>query len=313
MRLLDILPDHPTAERFGDYLLSIGIPNTVEESSTGWSIWVRDDDHLERARTELPTFKQDPRNPKYDRTADARKLRAADEKQSQRLRKKYVDVRTSWSGLGGRSSAVTMTLAGICLLVGVVTQLGSDRFGHAMNWLMFEQISYPDPEHVAWENWGNVQSGQVWRLLTPIFIHYGLIHLVFNLLWLVNLGSAIETRRGMWTLLGLVLVSGVAANSAEYMLDLGLTSLLRYDPSPFFGGMSGVVYALFGYVWMKGKFQSYLGMGVNDQTVMIMIGWLVLCMTPLIGDVANVAHLVGLIVGVIWGYAPVAWRKLRTK
>ena len=82
---------------------------------------------------------------------------------------------------------------------------------------------------------------------------------------------------------------------------------------PFFGGMSGVVYALFGYVWIKGKYEPHLNMGVSQQTVLIMMVWLVICMVGLIGNVANMAHLVGLIVGVAAAYAPIEFRRIRRR
>ena len=66
--------------------------------------------------------------------------------------------------------------------------------------------------------------------------------------------------------------------------------------------MSGVVYGLLGYVWMKGKFDPSSGLFVHPQTVTMMLIWLVLCMTPVIPHIANTAHAVGLAVGVATGF-----------
>jgi len=137
-----------------------------------------------------------------------------------------------------------------------------------------------------------IAQGQVWRLITPIFIHFGIAHLVFNMLWLKDLGSAIEKVAGTASFLELVLVSGVVSNFGQFALA-----------SPFFGGMSGVVYGLFGYVWMRSKFDPASGLRVDSNTVMWMIGWFVVCLTGVIGPVANFAHGVGLAVGMVWGFA----------
>ena len=52
MRLLASLADESLATRLGDYLLTIGIDNSVEEGNSGWSIWVKDDDKVEPAKRE---------------------------------------------------------------------------------------------------------------------------------------------------------------------------------------------------------------------------------------------------------------------
>ena len=52
---------------------------------------------------------------------------------------------------------------------------------------------------------------------------------------------------------------------------------------------------------MKGVYQPEQGMAVHPNTVNIMLLWLVLCMTGMIGPVANAAHFVGLAVGMAFG------------
>ena len=69
----------------------------------------------------------------------------------------------------------------------------------------------------------------------------------------------------------------------------------------FFLGMSGVVYALFGYIWMKGLYQPEQGMILHPNTITIMLFWLVLCMTGFVGPIANAAHFMGLAAGVAFG------------
>ena len=88
-----------------------------------------------------------------------------------------------------------------------------------------------------------------------------------------------------------VLVIAVLSNLAQY-----------YISGPYFCGISGVVYGLFGYIWMKGKFDPASGFYLHPQTVMMMLIFFVLCLTQLIPGIANTVHGVGLAVGVAWGF-----------
>ena len=85
---------------------------------------------------------------------------------------------------------------------------------------------------------------------------------------------------------------------------IGVTSNLgqNYWAGPFFCGMSGVVYGLLGYVWMKSKFDPATGVFLHPNTVAMMLIWFVLCLGRVIPNVANGAHAVGLGLGVLWGF-----------
>lgn len=142
----------------------------------------------------------------------------------------------------------------------------------------------------------NTAERDLWRYITPIFLHFGWLHIVFNSLWLWEIGGRIERSLGPIMLLGLIIVSGVISNAAQYWLT---------GPG-LFGGMSGVVYALLGFSWLAGWLRPEWKISLPVSIVILMVGWLLVCMSGLIeilglGAIANGAHLGGLLVGCCMG------------
>lgn len=137
-----------------------------------------------------------------------------------------------------------------------------------------------------------VRGGEIWRLFTPVFFHFFLLHLVFNMLWLWELGRAVEFAQSTARLALLVLVMAVLSNLGQF-----------YASGPGFGGMSGVIYGLLGYVWVYGQLHPRTGMALPKPIAIFMIAWFALCWTGLLGPIGNVAHTVGLVSGVVIGAA----------
>lgn len=187
---------------------------------------------------------------------------------------------------------VTLALIALSVLCSLLIGFGSDLV--RMGWFSFtpfevrgEALLYPPLEQT-------LLSGQLWRLVTPIFMHFSLLHILFNLLWVWVVGTRLEPTQGSRPLLGLVLFSGVSSNLAQYLVS-----------GPMFGGMSGVVFALLGYSWLWDRQRRQPRIGLPPALMGLMLLWLALGFTGVLegvglGAIANTAHLVGLLAGLCW-------------
>jgi GlpG protein len=141
-------------------------------------------------------------------------------------------------------------------------------------------------------------QGEYWRMITPIFLHFSLMHIIFNMLWLWDLGRRIEQLQGTWHLFGIVLSMAMGSNVIQYM----------FAGAGIFGGMSGVIYGLLGYCWSWSKLHPDTDLRVPVPVMTAMMIWLVLCLVGFAsllgaGEVANAAHVGGLVMGLLLGFA----------
>ena len=287
MRHIGHLPDDRQARVFGDFLVARGIRNQIEAEADGSSvIWIVEDDQLAEAKAWLEKFRADPEGVEFRSAAagaaKARKAEAADlaEYQKRVRSRKSLFVKFGGHGVG----ILTYALIGVCIVVAIYTRLGDNRE-------LVDRFFISDPNVPAAGFLPEVsEHGEFWRLLTPIFLHFSVLHILFNIVWLFQLGSLIEARQGAMRLFLLVVVTGIFSNLAQYVVG-----------GPQFGGMSGVVYALAGYVWMRGKHDRTSGLFLDQQSVTILLVWLVVCFTGVVGPIANFAHLAGLASGMAIG------------
>ena len=137
---------------------------------------------------------------------------------------------------------------------------------------------------------------QYWRLITPAFLHFGWLHIVFNSLWMWELGSKVERVMGHVNMLLLFLVIALVSNASQF----------AFGGAGLFGGMSGVVYGLLGFSWVAPLLQPAWRIQPTPTLMLFMVGWLVVCMVGLVqvlgfGAIANAAHLGGLLCGGVLG------------
>jgi GlpG protein len=276
MRQAGTIATRQDAERFANYLLSLGITSKIDAAGGQWAIWVHDENELGRSRQELAQFHEQPHDPRYQEAEHAAKLarREAAEKMRQ-ARRNYVDMRNEWAS-PWRRRPVTVALMAASILVA----LGA--FGLDEQELLFS---------TAGGSMHEIASGQVWRLVTPIFLHGGVLHLLFNMFWLYDLGTLVERRLGTVLYALLVLAIAVPSNFGQFAMV-----------GPNFGGMSGVVYGLFGYAWVRGRLDPSCGLYLRPDIAFWMMAWFVLCLVTPSLHVANWAHGVGLAVGAALGY-----------
>ncbi|WP_136064453.1 rhomboid family intramembrane serine protease [Modicisalibacter radicis] len=207
-------------------------------------------------------------------------------------------VAASWRRGALAEAPLAAGLLALCLVVFALMALLGDR---VVAWLTIVPVSVVGNSLNVGSLADSLAGGQVWRLLSPAFLHFGWMHLIFNMLWLWYFGRQVESLHGSARLAWVVAISAVGSNLAQYATGTVL-----------FGGMSGVDYALLGYVWLMSRRVPQSGFFVPTMLVVFMLGWMVFTMTDLaapvgFGNVANEAHLGGLLLGLACGWLA-SWR-----
>lgn len=183
---------------------------------------------------------------------------------------------------------VTMLVLLVTGLVAVVTRLGTD----VQTIALFTFTPVTANGYIA----AAPDMRQWWRLVAPMLLHFGWLHLAFNALWYWELGRRIELRSGSLWLLGLTLLFALVSNTAQWL----------FGGPAVFGGLSGVLYGLLGYCWLYQMLAPNVHFDLPRGVVVMMLGWLVLCLTGLVtmlgfGAIANAAHVGGLVIGCLCG------------
>lgn len=309
MRMIGELPKGVDPRVLEDHLLGLGMKSRIDRRPDGGSVvWIINEDDVPRALEQFREYLATPEDPKFRATVSkAKETRRAEAKKDREFRKNYRYASDLWAAPTIRQRPVTILAMAIAAVVYLLQNSQYQR--DVMNALTFFDWRNGLPDLRPHLGLTDVLDGQVWRLVTPAFLHFSPMHILFNGLWVMVLGTAIERHRGSWKLLLMILGAAVLSNLAEYeymeRLHAAPTSPTRFYT---FGGLSGVVYALFGYVWMMGEVHPEEGLRIDSRNTMIMLGWLVICFTGaldgMVGPVANAAHLGGLAVGMALG-----WRK----
>ena len=329
MRLIGSLPSESEADSLTAYLLTQSIDCHVEpDGKEGFDVWVKDEDGFEKAKSEFALFREDPKAEKYRKAVtEARKIHEANVTR-QRQYKKNVRSGPIQKGLF-EAAPLTMVMVMICAVVALLSNFGAtDKTDKAVaralqfvsvdspgDELLLEYRSNPDSMNVRL---ASIYNGELWRTVSPIFYHYGPFHIVFNMMWLIYFGRMIEERYGTVTMAMIVIFSAIVSNTLQSVVpvavDGSVPSYLNNLLISRFGGMSGVNYALFGFIWFRMLYDPKSRLQLSQMTIIIMIGYLFYCMfSPNVGSllgggggrVANWAHGAGMVMGLLLGLSPI--------
>ncbi len=152
-----------------------------------------------------------------------------------------------------------------------------------------------------------IRQGEVWRLITPCFLHGGFLHILFNMLWLWMLGKQVEERTKKWQYLLISLIIGTVSNTAQYLMS-----------GPLFIGYSGIVCGLAGFIWMRQRKAPWEGYPLQRGTLIFLavfvVGMMALQVVSFLlirfqvadfsMNIANTAHISGALTGIALGRIP---------
>lgn len=334
MRQIGKLSSDNHAARFVDYLLTQGIHSKADANKQGeWLIWIHEENHVDQARTELEAFRSNPDDSRYrsagEEAAGIRKMEQLREKE-RRKNVHEVKHRSVAAGAGISGAPVTKGILIICIVIAAIGMFASDRtqknpglgdeiYG-ALSFLSPQDANAykvsPEPNSLR-----TIERGQVWRLITPALLHarfgrMAILHVGFNMYMLFMLGPVLERRMGSFQFLLLNLGLALAGNLAQGVIPMLIQNyggnLVQYEN--YYGGVdflgySGVIYGLFGYLWMRSSNDPTFGIMINQSSIIILMIWFFLCWFGMMGDIANLAHTGGLLAGLAIGFIQAAMRR----
>lgn len=253
------------AQAFVDYMATRGITLRIEHDGD-YQLWLDDESQVGVVENELNQFIRDPNHPRYQ--AASWQSGTTDSG----IRYQHTPL---LAGMRERAGPLTLGVAAACVLVFILMQL----FGDAT---VMDLLSWPQPD----------QRLELWRWFSHALLHFSLLHILFNLLWWWYLGGMVEKRLGSGKLFVIMLISALLSGWMQAKFS-----------GVLFGGLSGVVYALMGYTWLRGEREPQSGVFLQRGMMAFAVLWLLVGWFGWFGlSIANAAHATGLLVGVAMAF-----------
>lgn len=259
-------------QAFVDYANGLGADCRLKDSESACEIWLINEEKALEITQEFNAFIADTNHPKY--------LSASWDSPNQQIEVGNTSNATKYNSISNIIERAGLLVSIIIIFCTVVFLVGMNTQSNLYSYFYFA----PFGQNFDWS--------QPWRLITPALIHFSSTHLVLNLAWWFILGSAIEKRQSSARMLILFMAGTIIPNTAQYLIT-----------GANFGGLSGMVYALFGYCWIFSKYKPSVGINIQPALFGFMLIWIVIGFFDILPmQMANTSHLLGLIVGLVLGY-----------
>ncbi len=261
------ISQHNIALLLANYLTKSGIQSEVVKQDGQFVIYCQTDKH-QQAQIIFEQFIKNPYDKKYQSAA----WDSADT--TQVVHHGPSLLASAKQQFLAHAGIVTLSVFILCWVIYLASSLG---WQHAL----FSQL------HFFSELSPQAFFDNPLRLIGPAFFHFSILHIAFNTMWWWQLGGDIEQKMGKLELLQLFLLSGILSNLGQFLVS-----------GPNFGGLSGVVYGVVGYVWWAGWLAPERGLGLSRPIIGFLLFWLLLGYVDALPiNMANTAHLVGLVTG----------------
>lgn len=255
------------AQAFVDYMATYDVALKINDSNQGAEIWLIDEQQSAHVRYELEQFLLDQLHPRYQA---ASWLSGNTHSNFSYQHYSYLKI------LRHQTGPLTLIVIALCIITYILMQLTSDD-------TVMLYLAWPQDNH---------QYFQLWRWISHSFLHFSLLHILFNLIWWWYLSHQIEKQLGGSKLFVLSLVAAFVSGWAQSLFS-GFN----------FGGLSGVVYALIGYVWLTGERAPDSGISLPRGLMVFSVFWLVAGYFSILSlSTANAAHLAGLVIGLLMAF-----------
>ncbi|MBZ2167532.1 rhomboid family intramembrane serine protease [Marinobacter sp. F4216] len=259
---------------FSRWLTGQGVGHRITEEGGYQVLWLENPEHTEPVLAALDRFLSEP------------ELREA----VNRMDRSPVYVAGRWQP-SPKHAPLVLGIVVLAVIMVWLTSMGRNELSLAMMVVdprAFDWMTMTDRLHALGET---LAQGQIWRLVTPDFLHFSWTHIIFNGVMMWFLGSQVEWFDGRGRLIAVFLATSIFSNGLQYLVS-----------GPLFGGLSGAVYGILGYCWLSQRKAPRFHF--PPALVTFAVVWMLIGFTPLtemvgLGRMANEAHLGGFVAGVV--------------
>lgn len=275
MQPLVSLNQHNIALLFSNYLNSQHIPSHVEKYQQDFVILCQEA-HLTQARVLFDEFIKNPNEKKYQQAAwhqgEVTEVVPNGVSITEQFKQQFL----------AHAGIVTLIVFSLCSLVFLASIFGFSQ-------IIFNQLQFFPQFNLT------ALMHEPWRLIGPVFFHFSWLHIIFNIMWWWQLGGEIEKKMGSFPLLNIFFITAISSNLGQYLVS-----------GSNFGGLSGVVYGLVGFIWWLGWLAPQKNLTLAKPLIGILLFWMLLGFAEILPmNMANTAHLLGLVSGCLlaWFYS----------